>query len=638
MILLQDMRFAIRGARGQRGFVAATFFILAIGIGANSAMFSIFNSVLLRPLPYDHPNRIVIAWEKRIKEGTPNNGVTPADYLDWRSGNHVFVSLTGHYETSVTMTGLGDPAQLTAVFATTDMLVTYGVQPLIGSGFKSSDEKGGRVALLSFGFWQRRFGAATTVIGRTFDIDGQPCTVIGVMPRSFRMYFGREPDLYSPLVLNAERSRDRSAHDLLVVGRLRSGVTIQQAQAELTNISVRREKEWPAFKTGHSANLVRIVNQLGNPVRPVLLMLTLAVAIVLLIACANVANLLLARGLARTRELAILTALGAGRLRLVQLLLIESAILSLCAGVAGVALAYAALALVRPLLPKFASGAWIPGIESVSIDANVLAFSVLLLLLTALVFGLLPALSLSGSGIGDGLKQSGRSSSPSSANVRIRDLIVIAEAALSCILLVGATLLIASFVRLSRVNPGFRSSGLTSFEIAVPPLLRQPEREPDLFKMIVRRVSNLPSVRSAALTNYVPGQTYGWRWGLRTENHPEMRSIQDSLKIWMRVVSPGFVSTVGIPVLSGRNFAETETARSAPVALLSAIAARKYFPGEDALGKRIALGDQAVWRTVVGVVGNLKHLGLSRDPEPEIYVPLSQLAGTPFRNIAGGAR
>jgi putative ABC transport system permease protein len=346
------------------------------------------------------------------------------------------------------------------------------------------------------------------------------------------------------------------------------------------------------------------------------------VLFVLLIACANVANLTLARGFTRRRELAIREALGAGRMRLVRLLLAESFLLSGLGGALGCGFAFGILRLLKPLLPKIARGAWIPGMEALSIDRNVLLFIVLISALTGLLFGIVPAWRFSRSGLQHRMKDSGR----------LREGLIVAEAALSCVLLTGAALLLTSFLRLSKVNPGFQSGHRISLEVTIPPEFRKPELEDLLYRRILENTAALPALRSAALTNYVPGFTTGWRWGLRTEAHPETGSIQDSLKIWMRVVSPSFVSTMGIPVISGRSFTAQDTEHSASVVLLSETAARRYLPGVHPIGRRIALGDQTAWRTVVGVVGSVKHLGLSRDAEPEIYVPLSQ-SPVPFASI-----
>ncbi len=632
MSFFQDLRFAIRSVRARPGFAFPAICILAIGIGVNTTIFSILNSVLLRPLPYKDANRIAIVWEKR-RDGSSTNGVTPADYLDWKARNRVFSTLTAHDEAAFTLTGNGEPQRLTAVLASVDMLATYGVQPVIGRGFLPSDERGGHVALLSHDLWRGQFGEDRSVLGRVIDLDGAPYTVIGVTPQKFRMYFGEQPDLYLPLVLEDARSRDRGSHDLLVVGRLRPGVTLESARANFATISLQLEKEWPAFNTGHAANPVPITSQLRDSVRPVLVVLSLAVAFVLLIACANVANLLLARGLARHREFAIRRALGAGSFRLIRLLLTESAVIAISAGFLGIALGYGGLRAIEPILPKIAGVSWIPGMEAISIDARVLLFTILLSLITALIFGLAPGWQVSRTDLNSGLKEAGRLSSPSRNSTRARDLLVITETALSCVLLAGAALLLVSFLRLSAVSPGFQSHQRISLEITVPRDLRDPQREINLYRSITYKISALPSVRSAALTTFVPGETNGWRWGLRTEEHPEQRTIQDSLKIWMKVVTPGFISTMGIPVLEGRTLTDSDSERGAPVVLLSQTAAQRYFPGEDAVGKRIALGDQSIWRTVVGVVGSLKHLGLSKDPEPEIYVPLSQL-DMPFDEIS----
>ncbi len=537
------MRYAFRSCRKNAGFSAAVVLIVSLGVGGSATAFSIFNAALLRPLPYRDSDRVVIAWEKRPKEGSRENGVTPADYLDWRARNQVFASLTAHDEGPVTLTGQGTPERLIAVSASTDMLATYGVQPVAGRGFTSSDERaGGRVVLLSYGFWQQHYGASRTAIGSTIQLDERPYTVIGILPQDFRIYFGAKPDVFVPLVLSGSRRVDRGSHDLLVIGRLRPGIRLPEAQADMTAINSRLEKEWPKANTGHETNLVPIDAQLRNAVRPTLLVLMLAVLFVLLIACANVANLTLARGFSRQRELAVREALGAGRMRLVRLLLTESFLLSGLGGVLGCGFAFGMLQVLKPLLPRIAGVAWIPGMDTLSIDRNVLLFIALVSVLSGLLFGIVPAWRFSRSSLQRRMKDSGR----------LQEILIVAEAALSCILLTGATLLLTSFVRLSRVNPGFQAGQRISLEVTIPPELRQAELENVLCRRMLENTAALPAVRSTALTNYVPGFTTGWRWGLRTEAHPEVRSIQDSLKIWMRVVRPGFVSTMGIPIIVGR--------------------------------------------------------------------------------------
>ncbi len=621
-----DLRYAFRTCRQNPAFSTAVILIASLAIGASTTIFSIFNAVLLRALPYRDADKVIVVWEKRAKEGSKENGITPADYSDWRAQNQVFASLTAHDEAAVTLTNKGGAQELTQVSASTDMLRTYGVQPLIGRSFLPSDEKeGGHVALLSYGYWQRQFGAAPSVLGQRIDLDGSPYTIIGVLPRTFEIYFGRPPDLFVPLLLSGARSADRGSHDLLVIGRLRPEVSLSKAQAEMTAISVQLEKQWPAFNTGHTANLVPITSQLRDSIRPTILVLACAVIFVVLIACANVANLTMARGFTRQRELSVREALGAGRIRLIRLLLSESVLLSATAGVLGAGGALGTLHFLRPILPKIAAGGWIPGIDSISVDSTVLLFLFLVSLFTGLLFGIVPAWQWSRNDLSSRLKESSRSSA-SPGQVRMRSALVIIETTLSCGLLTGATLLLTSFVRLSRVNPGFQPNQRLCVELTIPPELRTPKKLAPLYTRLVAGTATLPSVLNTALTNYVPGFTTGWRWGLRTETHPEIRSIQDSLKIWMRVVSPGFVSTMAIPVIKGRTLNDEDSARSAPVVLLSEVAAHRYMPGENALGKRIAFGDEKTWRTVVGVVGNVKHLGLSRNAEPEIYVPLSQLA------------
>ncbi len=527
--LPQELRFAIRNLRRRPGFTGALVAILALGIGANTAVFSIVNAVLLRPLGYGDTGRIAIVWEKRRKDGTRTNGVTPADYLDWRAQNHVFRSLTAHDESSFILGGQGGPERVTAVLASANMLDTWGVAPIAGRGFVPADEaQGGHVALLAWGFWQRRFGGQRSALGQTIRLNDEPYRIAGILPRDFRMYFGRDPDLYLPLDLSGPRRLDRGGHDLLVVGRLDPGVGITQAQAEMDAISSRLERQWPAFNQGHSANVVPLRAQLSAGARPLLLILSAAVLLVLLIACANAANLILARGLTRGREMAVREALGASRAKLIRLLALESLVPALVAGAAGCGLAVVILRAIRPLLPRIAGNSFIPGMDAIAIDARVLLFAAAASVITGLACGVAPALRLSHTDIEQRLRSSGPAVSPGRAAVGLRDGLLIAETALASVLLIGATLLLYSFAQLRRVNPGFQPQQRISIEIILPPGADSTARRNATLRGIVDMASSLPSVRGAAITNYTPGETFGWRWGLRTDIHPEQRTIEDS--------------------------------------------------------------------------------------------------------------
>ncbi|PYV84983.1 MAG: ABC transporter permease, partial [Acidobacteria bacterium] len=417
--MFNDLRYAIRTLFKNPSFATVAVLTLAFGIGATTAIFSVVNAILLRPLPYRDADRIVVVWEKRPIEGTKTNGVTRADYLDWRAQNRVFASLTAHDELPFTLTDGREPERLTGTLVSVDMLETYGIQPILGRGFLPSDQEGaGRVALLSYGLWQQRFGGDWEVLQRSIWLNNEPYSVIGVLPREFCIYFGRKTDLYVPLVMDPAYKQDRSAHDLLVAGRLRPGVTLEQAQAEMNLISRAIEQQWPAFNKGHGAHLVPIRQQLTELIRPILLILMGAVVFVLLIACANVANLLLARGVTRQREIAVRQALGASRGQLVQLLLTESIVLSFMGGMIGVLLAQVGLKLIQSLLPRILGVAWIPGIDQISVDGRVLLFTGLASMLTGIAFGLAPALQLSQTDMQSALKVSGRSSSASVAHRR----------------------------------------------------------------------------------------------------------------------------------------------------------------------------------------------------------------------------
>ncbi len=628
--LCQDLRYAARSLRKSPGLVTAAVFALALGIGANTALFSVINAVLLQPLPYRQAERLMVVSEKRQKEGTILNGVAPADYFDWRAQNRVFSSLTAHDLRPFALTGGGEPERVIGVLATADMLDTYGVQPVLGRGFQPGDDEQDRhVALLSHGAWQRRFGGDPRALDTPVSLDGQAYTIIGILPASFRNFFGQDPDVYLPFAMSPQRRQNRGMHELLVIGRLRDGVSQAQAQAEMDVISRQLEAKYPLENTGHSANVVTLQSQITGHVRNALLLLSGAVAFVLLIACANVANLLLVRAIARQREIAIRQALGASPGRIICLLLAESLLLSVLGGALGVFLAEGGLAALQAFLPRDLGGMLIPGIDRIRLDGRVRLFTLGVSALTGLVFGLAPALELLRSDVQSGIKASGRALSSGVPQRRLRGVLVVTEMALACVLLIGAMLLTSSLLRVLQVNPGFHATQRLSIQVDLPASrYPKPAQQIAFYQLLLDRVSTVPAVASAAITSYVPGDMFGSRSGLRMEGRPQPRTIEDWPKAHFRVVSDGFLAMMGVPVLRGRAFSAQDRADSAPVVLISQTTARRYWGAEEPVGQRVAIGTQAEWRTIVGVVGDLRHQGLDKDFAPEIYIPLPQF---PFR-------
>ena len=610
-----ELRQVIRGLRRSRGFALTAILVLAIGIGANTAVFSVANAVLLKPLPYRDSDRIVIVWEKRSKEGTRTNAVSAADFIDWRGRSRSFAAMDAFDDQfGMNLTG-GKPERVVALLATSQMVTVYGIEPVLGRGFTAADEAGDtRVILLSYRFWQRRFGGDPAVIGQSIHLNDAAYRIAGVLPENYRMMLGLETDVYLPLVLTPRDQQDRAAHRFLVVGRLRPGVSLAQAQVEMDTISSQIARAHPNENEGHSANLVPLKDQFTAQIRPALWLLLVAVGFLLLLASANVANLLLARAAVREREIAIRRALGATTGRLVRLLLTESAALALAGGIIGIGFAKGAISLM-PLLPKTLG---LAGIDVISVDSSVLAFTFAISTVTGILFGLVPALKVA---------RPGHELRTAVRHLTLRRVLVAGEVAIACTMLVGALLLTRSFLKLMEVSPGFQAANRLGIELSLPAArYRDPARQTAFYDELLRRVSALPSVTSAALTSLMPGSTWGPRFGLAIEGRPRPRTLEDWPKASWRVVSNGFFSTMGIPILRGRSFDSGDRAGTQEVVVLSEATVQRYFAGVDPIGKRIALGYDPAWRIVIGVAGSVKYLGVDKDTAPEFYLPLSQFS------------
>jgi len=626
--LLQDLRFAIRMLVKNPGFSAVAVLTLALGIGANTAIFSAVNAVLLRPLPYADPHRLVLLNE----ETKQLSGMSVAwpNYVDWRDQNRSFERLSAVQPAQINLTGLDRPQHLGGWNVTHDFFQALGVRPLLGRDFLAEDDRPGAhpVALLGYGLYQRQFGGDPTVVGRTLTLNGTPCTVVGVLPASFRFYYG-EADVFRPIGPMAGMLQERNDHPgIYVLGRLRPGATLDAARADMDTIAVRLERAYPKTNSGNRVALALLEQSIVQGIQPVLLVLSAAVGFVLLIACANVAGLLLARASARSREIAIRRALGAGRRRLLRQVLTESSLLGLIGGALGLVLAAWLTDVLLALVP-----ASVPRIDDVRLDAPVLAFTLLLSLLTGLLFGLVPAWQSGRAGVAESLKEGSRGSSAGRRQQRFRSLLVVSEVALSLLLLIGAGLVARSFLRLRDVDPGFRPDHVVSAQLSLPQAAYPDDTAVRRFAdRLLERAAGLPGVTAAALVNPLPLSFEGWQTNFWTEDRavPAHGEFPNSD---YHVVTGDYFRTMGIRLVRGRLFTDADSETAPPVTLINETLARRFWPDRDPVGQRMRTGspeDPGPWITVVGVVADVKQYGLDSEQKTQFYRPLRQL---PLRTL-----
>jgi putative ABC transport system permease protein len=628
--LLQDLRYGVRMLRKKPGFTFIAVLALALGIGANTAIFSVVNAVLLRPLPYKEPERLVMVWEHNRPKGRTQNVINPANFLDWQAQNSVFEQMAAFYDDQLNLTGPdANPVEVPAQVTTVNLFTLLGVQAELGRAFIAEEGQEGRdnVAILSHGLWQRRFGGDRSVIGKTLTLNGQSLTIIGVMPADFRLYvkeatfINKPAEIWLPYVISPSTATRRGRY-LSAIARLKPGVTLEQAQAEMNAIAARLEQQYPDSNTGWGINLVPLHTQMTGAIRTALLVLLGAVGFVLLIACANVANLLLARAATRQREIAIRTALGAGRARVVRQLLTESVLLAALGGVLGMGLAVWGVELLLALAPRD-----LIGLEGISVDYRVLVFTLGVSILTGLLFGLAPAIESSRLNLNEALKEGGRGGTHDGRTTRLRNLFVVAEIALALILLIGSGLMIKSFLRLQTVDPGFRTDNLLTARVLLPDTkYKEPEQRIAFFKQVLERIRQLPGVKDASAASFLPFTGLAAATSFTIEGAPPPAAGQKP-SADVRVIDPGFFRTMGIPLLKGRTFTEREASEPAGVVIINETMAERYFPGEDPIGKRvlIAMSSPIVPTEIIGVVGNVKHEGLDSEVKALAYWPHPQL-------------
>jgi len=627
--LLQDLKFGWRTLRKSPGFTAVALATLAIGIGANTAIFSFVNGVMLKPLPYPDPDRIVRVLEK--PPGGERNGISTLNYLDWARENKVFDFMAAQTGGSVTLTGVEEPIQLRGMRVSAHYFDVFGVSPALGRTFAAGEDEPGKdhVVVISHSFWQTQFGGEPSVLGRTLLLDGQPHTVIGILPKDSSFDRGW-PQIWRPLAFTAE-NRTRNFHWFGSVARLKAGVTIEQARANMNAIGARIAQDYPDSNKGWGVTIDPFADAaVSKELKRSLYVLLAAVGMVLLIGCANLANLMLARGMARDREVAIRAALGAGRGRLVRQFLTESVLLSLAGGALGLGLGYVTMVGLKLLLPRYT----LPSEANVSLDGSVLLFALLLAVFTGLVCGIVPALQATRSDLTKGMKQAGGGASAGRVRHRMRTILVVTEVALAFVLLAGAGLLLRSFAQLQNVDLGFNATNVLTAELPIPQK-RFPESA--ALNVYLRQlhdgIAALPGVREVAFTSALPMRGWGYGMPFQLADKP-MVDRANRQACFFKMVSPSYFSALGLRLLKGRTLTDRDTKGAPNVTVISETMRKKYFGNEDPIGKRIliqeiafgnpALGPEIPWE-VVGVVADEKVGSLSdKEGAPGVYVTTDQ--------------
>ena len=624
--IIKDVRFALRGLLKHPAFTAIAIVTLALGIGGSTSIFTVVNAALLRGLPYKSPDRLYHLWEQTPKHEFPKREFSYPDYQDYQQ-NNVFDGLAGYTGGGAILSGYGEPESLAAPRVTANFFSVLGVDALLGRTFQTGeDQQGGpRVTVLTYGLWQRRFGGDASIVGKPVTINGESYTVIGVLPASFQ--FGlRNNDLWLPYQPTQNQLTRRFMHGTNLIGRLKSDKTPADAQSEINLIAGRIEQQHNDSHAGTKARVIPLQEEMVGNVRPVLLVLLAAVGFVLLIACANVASLLLTRSLSRQKEVAIRSALGASRWRVVRQLLTESMLLSLAGGLAGLLIAYWGVPALVAVLPQ-AQLNTMPFLKTLGLDASILAFSFALSLLTGLVFGLAPALQTSKLDLNEALKEGGRNAS-AAVSQRLRSAMVVTEIALAVVLLIGAGLMMKSLLRLLQTNPGFSTENLLTMTVILPPTkFTQPPQQINFNDQLRERVQSLPGVSGAGTVNILPlnaGNTT--RFYVDGDPVPEPgKEIESNI----RVVSDDYFKALGVPLIAGRAFDQRDNADVPGVVIIGKTVADRMFAGRDPIGRRIKYSSfQGDGDTIVGVVGDIKITGLDEALRPVLYYPFRQNSST----------
>jgi putative ABC transport system permease protein len=635
-MLWQDLRFGARMLWKNPGFTAVAVITLALGIGANSAIFSVVNAALLRPLPYPNAERLVMVWGNFNRLNMTRLGVSASEFVDYKKQNNIFSEVAAYQPLTFNLISSDEPERIGGARVSSSLFTLLGVQPLVGRSLLDEEDQPGRnhVAVLSHRLWQRRFNSDPTLIGRSITLDGESYSVVGIMPPKFQFplsepYDTERADVWIPAAFSQEELVDRGQYSFRMIGRLKPGVSLTQARSELSTTGQRFEQEYPRVYRGPKGEdggwqvtMTTLQEETVGNARLFLLLLLGVVGFVLLIACANIANLWLARASARQREVAIRIALGASRMRLMRQFLTESLMLSLLGGAAGLLLAMWGVDLLVAASPR-----GIPRLGDAGLDVRVLGFTLGISLLTGLLFGLAPSLQSSRVDLSESIKESNKSNRTSSGWQRLRSLLVICEVALAFVLLIGAGLLIKSFWRLLDVDPGFRTENVLTMRMSLPPSrYAEPLQKLNFSNQLLERVKTLPGIESASITTALPlsGMTFGGPFSV--EGRP-LDMTGKPPHAYVRTLAPDYFKVMGISLIQGRDFGTEDTDKSVPVVIVNEALARGFFAQGEAIGQRIKIGapgSPRPWMLITGVVKDVKSDGLDALATPEMYLPFSQ--------------
>ena len=632
MNTLHDIRYAFRMLLKRPGFTVIVVLTLALGIGANTTIFSAIDAVLLNPLPYKDPERLVVIWETNKRLGPEmwdRNEAAIGNFLDWRSNNRIFDQLGALFDTSINLTGIGEPQRIRSCVVTTNFFQVLGVQPMLGRSFVPESETPGSpfTAIISHDLWQRLFNSDARVVGKSLTLNAHQVEVVGVMPPGFALQFpiNMQVDLWVPFVIDVADPdyHDRSNNFLYTVGRLKQGVSQEQAQTEMNLIASQLQQQYPESNAEKGIRVVALQKQIVGHVESYLYILFAAVGFLLLIACANVAGLLLARVTARHKEVAIRMAVGASRWRLVRQLLTESMILSALSGLLGLLLAYGGVKLLVALTPSE-----VPRLHEIGLHVPVFLWTLAISVVTGVLFGLAPAVQASKPDLNTALKESSGRNPGSFQGSGLRSLLVVSEVAVALLLLVGAGLMTKSFFRLQRVDPGFDATNVVSMNIALPTSKYREQQVLTFYDQLIERVKNLPGVKSVAGINPLPLSNTNVSSRFVVEGAPFV-ALADRPFAGVRVITPDYFQTMSIPQLKGRSFTAQDRKNSPNVIIVNEALASRYWPNQNPIGKRIGFFEEdpgkQEWREIIGVVGNVKSKAIEIDVIPEAYFPYQQV-------------
>ena len=621
----QDLRYGARMLRKNPGFTAVAVMALAIGIGANTVIFSCVNALLLRPFDFSTTDRLVMVWTQNLAVGAVRNSVSPGNFMGWREQSSVFEELVTYNQQHYNLTEGDQPERVSGARVTPNFFKALDARAERGRVFLPEEGEEGRnlVVLVKHSLWQRRFGSDPALVGKTISLDGKPHTVVGIMPQDFEFPMNGS-ELWAPFAFTPKEAANRSNNYLQVFGLLKPGVTPAQAQAEMKTIAERQQQQYPETNTGRTVFVETLTDSFSRGSRMYLIIMMWAVGFVLLIACANVANLLLVRGASRRKELAIRLALGAGRWRVICQLLTESVLLALLGGALGVFLSVWGIEFTsKGIPPTFTQ--YIPGWGKLGLDAEVLGFTLLASLVTGLVFGLAPALQVTRVNFNESLKEGGKGSGGGGSRNRLRSVLVVTEVALSLVLLIGAGLMIRSFVELLRAVLGIRADNVLTLELTPSrDKYPEPQQRIEFYEQLLRRVGALPGVSAAAAVNFVPmDRGFSTSSNFKVVGQPDPPKGQEPYAEY-RMVSPRYFEAIGTPLRQGRVFNEGDDEKSTRVVIVGESLARRFFPGGSAVGNHIVISDEDGPLEIVGVAADVKDEDIEEEAELGLYLPYRQ--------------